>query len=107
MQSSGILPKNGRTPSTVGEGRHLISVSSVGFRYDGHGFFAPQFKSYRAASGELRERRLEKAREIVAIGKCPQCGIPLVYNSSITSWWQCGTYACEAMRKPESSFRWL
>jgi hypothetical protein len=84
-----------------GEGRHPISISSVGFRYDGHGFFAPQFKSYRAASCELRERRLEKAKQIVATGKCPQCGTPLVYNSSITGWWQCGAYACEAMRKPE------
>jgi len=84
-----------------GEGCHPISVNSVGFRYDGQGFFAPQFKSYRAASQELRQRRLEKAREIVATGRCPQCGTALVRNSSIAGWWQCGAYACEAMRRPE------
>jgi len=42
-----------------GEGCHPISVSSVGVRYDGQGFFASQFKSYRAASHGLRERRLD------------------------------------------------
>ena len=84
-----------------GEGRHPISVNSVGFRYDGQGFFASQFKSYRAASRELRERRLEKAKQIVATGQCPQCGTRLVHNSALGGWWQCGAYACEAMRKPE------
>ena len=84
-----------------GEGRHPVSVSSVGFRYDGQGFFASQFKSYRAASRELRERRLEKAKQIVATGQCPQCGTRLVHNSALAGWWQCGAYACEAMRKPE------
>ena len=84
-----------------GEGRHPISVNSVGFRYDGQGFFASQFKSYRAASRELRERQLEKAKQIVATGQCPQCGTRLVHNSALAGWWQCGAYACEAMRKPE------
>jgi len=84
-----------------GEGRHPIRVSSVGFRYDGQGFFASQFKSYRAASRELRERRLEKAKQIVATGQCPHCGTRLVHNSALAGWWQCGAYACEAMRKPE------
>jgi hypothetical protein len=84
-----------------GEGRHPISINSRGFRYDGTGFFAPQFKSFRDASRELRERRLEKARAIVAAGKCPECGTALVYNSAITGWWQCGAYASPDFRKPE------
>jgi hypothetical protein len=84
-----------------GEGRHPVSVSSVGFRYDGQGFFVSQFKSYRAASRELRERRLQNAKQIVATGQCPQCGTRLVHNSAMAGWWQCGAYACEAMRKPE------
>lgn len=84
-----------------GEGRHPISINARGFRYDGTGFFAPQFKAWNEAYREIRERRLEKARAIVATGKCPDCGTALVSNSAITGWWQCGAYACEAMWKPE------
>ncbi len=84
-----------------GEGRHPTSINARGFRYDGSGFFAPQFKSWSGAYREVRERRLEKARAVVATGKCPECGTALVCNSAITGWWQCGAYACEAMRKSE------
>ena len=42
-----------------------------------------------------------KAQAIVDSGQCPRCGTGLVYNNAIKGWWQCGAYACEAMRKPE------
>jgi hypothetical protein len=84
-----------------GEGRHPISINRCGFRYDGTGFFAPQFKNFRDAYQEVREKRLEKARAIVATGKCPECGTALIHNSAITGWWQCGAYASPGLRKPE------
>ena len=40
------------------------------------------------------------ARGIVATGTCPDCGTPLIRNSALAGWWQCGAYACEAFRAP-------
>lgn len=34
-------------------------------------------------------------------GTCPDCGTKLIRNTSLAGWFQCGAYACEAMRKPE------
>lgn len=42
-----------------------------------------------------------EAAAIVATGVCPDCGTPLVRNSAIAGWWQCGAYACESHRRPE------
>ena len=47
------------------------------------------------------EQAQEEARAIVKTGICPNCGTKLVRNNSIAGWWQCGAYACEAMRKQE------
>lgn len=50
------------------------------------------------------ERMAECAREAaehVARGTCPLCGTKLVYNNASIGWWQCGAYACEAMRQAE------
>jgi len=42
-----------------------------------------------------------EAAVVVATGVCPICGTKLVRNSSMKGWWQCGAYACEAMRASE------
>lgn len=42
-----------------------------------------------------------KARSVVATGKCPDCGAPLLRNLAIAGWWQCAGYASPAFRKPE------
>lgn len=42
-----------------------------------------------------------KAIAHVTRGTCPECGTNLVRNSAMAGWWQCGAYACEAMRLPE------
>jgi len=54
------------------------------------------------------EKRQERLAEItaeavlvVSTGRCPQCGTPLIRNTSMYGWWQCGAYACEAFRAPE------
>lgn len=44
---------------------------------------------------------LDEARAIVATGICPDCGTPLVRNSALAGWWQCGAYATPSFRKPE------
>lgn len=46
-------------------------------------------------------RLLADARAVVAGGVCPSCGTRLVRNSAMAGWWQCGAYACEAMRATE------
>lgn len=42
-----------------------------------------------------------QARAIVATGVCPDCGFPLKANLSITGWYQCVAYACDAFREPQ------
>ena len=55
----------------------------------------------RKAHETRMQALLEQARAIVAGGVCPTCGTKLVRNSAMAGWWQCGAYACEAMRRPE------
>lgn len=38
------------------------------------------------------------AREIVAIGKCPECGRPLRRNLALAGWWQCSQFGAEQFR---------
>jgi len=40
-------------------------------------------------------------RQIVASGKCPDCGSPLYRNLALTGWWQCSCYPAPDRRKPE------
>ena len=51
----------------------------------------------------------EKAKTIVSIGKCPQCGLPLKRNNAMTGWYQCEQYGSEQFRrdalKPSCSFQ--
>ncbi len=49
-----------------------------------------------------REGLLLKARTIVAIGICPDCGAHLRRNLSLTGWWQCEQYGSEGFRKDSS-----
>jgi hypothetical protein len=58
-------------------------------------------KRQRQAERAKRLARLREAAAILATKVCPQCGAKLVRNTSLTGWWQCGAYACEAMRKME------
>ena len=41
---------------------------------------------------EMMAREIAKAQAIVATGRCPECGAPLVPNSSILGWYQCQNY---------------
>ncbi len=34
----------------------------------------------------------DRARAIVVIGLCPECGTKLVRNNALLGWWQCGCY---------------
>lgn len=43
----------------------------------------------------------EEAQGHVNRGTCPCCGTALRRNLALTGWWQCGAYACEAMREPQ------
>jgi len=51
---------------------------------------------HAARMAELRAQ----AAEIVATGKCPECGTGLVRNLALAGWWQCGGYASEGFRSP-------
>lgn len=42
-----------------------------------------------------------EAQQIVASGKCPDCGSGLRRNITLTGWWQCGCYGTDAFRSPE------
>ena len=56
-----------------------------------------------------RQKRLEKARAIVATGKCPTCGAALRRNLALAGWWQCSQYGAEGFRadssKPACNFQ--
>ena len=55
----------------------------------------------REASRKRHEELTAQNRAIVATGKCPDCGAPLVRNMAIAGWYQCAAYPCLQMRKPE------
>lgn len=42
---------------------------------------------------------LQKAREIVSTGACPECGGKLKRNLSMSGWWQCEQLGSEQFRK--------
>lgn len=39
-----------------------------------------------------------QTREVVASGKCPDCGSGLRRNLALTGWWQCEQYGAESHR---------
>ena len=51
----------------------------------------------------------QKAREIVATGKCPDCGRPLKRNLSMAGWYQCSQLGAVGFRadatQPSCSFQ--
>ncbi len=55
----------------------------------------------KVCSKARSERLYAEAQAHVERGTCPYCGTALKRNSALTGWWQCGAYACEAMRAPE------
>ena len=62
-------------------------------------------KQQRIARASIRrdqmariEESKRKAREVVATGRCPECGQPLVRNSALAGWWQCSGYGAEGFR---------
>jgi ribosomal protein L37AE/L43A len=42
------------------------------------------------------------ARQIVAAGRCPDCGSPLRRNLALAGWWQCSQYGAEGFRADAS-----
>lgn len=38
------------------------------------------------------------AREIVAIGRCPECGRPIRRNLALAGWWQCQQFGAAGFR---------
>lgn len=43
-----------------------------------------------------------KAREIVATGKCPSCGAGIHRNNSMAGWWQCDQSGSEHFRRDKT-----
>lgn len=49
------------------------------------------------------EERLQKARQTVSSGVCPECGAPLRRNLALAGWWQCSQYGAETHRADPNS----
>lgn len=56
----------------------------------------------RAAQNARIEAAHAATRDIVASGKCPDCGGPLRCNLSITGWWQCKQFGAVGFRADAS-----
>ena len=52
----------------------------------------------REAEKAKREARQAQALAIVQTGKCPDCGMPLRRNNSLTGWWQCSQFGAIGFR---------
>lgn len=56
-----------------------------------------------------QEARYAESGRIVDSGKCPDCGMDLKRNLSLTGWWQCSQFGAEGFRvdstKPACSFQ--
>ena len=50
---------------------------------------------------------IRKAKLVVDTGKCPQCGSPLVRNTALAGWWQCGQFGIHPLdpRNPACSYQ--
>lgn len=46
----------------------------------------------------IHNKACELAQQIVAGGKCPQCGSGLRRNLALTGWWQCEQYGADGFR---------
>lgn len=55
-------------------------------------------KTERAAHQARMIELHEKARAIVATGKCPDCGEALRHNNAMRGWWQCAQFGAEGFR---------
>jgi len=55
-------------------------------------------KAERAAHKARMAGLKAAAVAIVATGKCPQCGAPLIRNTSLTGWFQCAAYGAKGFR---------
>src|SRR5260370_31885723 len=66
-------------------------------------------KAERAAHVARMDALHAEARQIVASGKCPDCGAALRRNLALAGWWQCTQYGAEGFRadssKPSCSFQ--
>jgi ribosomal protein L37AE/L43A len=55
-------------------------------------------KQQKQQAQAARDARLAYEREIVATGKCPDCGRPIRRNLALAGWWQCSQLGAVGFR---------
>lgn len=55
-------------------------------------------RAERLASEARMEAAREETRQIVAAGKCPQCGRKVKRNLALTGWYQCEQFGAPGFR---------